>query len=78
MEIFGLTGLKSPCMKCEDRWINETGRCHSTCEKYIEFAKKSREINNRINDERHRTLRNPVREGKTTSQLNRIAKARKK
>lgn len=78
MEIFGLTGIKSPCMKCTERWVNETGRCHSTCEAYKEFTIKVKEEHQQIQQERMRAIRNPIAEGKTTSQLNRMAKARKK
>ena len=78
MEIFGLTGLMSPCRDCKDRWINETGRCHSTCERYIEFKDKAKEINTQIKNERQRALRNPVKEIKTSSQLDRIEKARRR
>lgn len=36
--------IKSPCMKCEERYYG----CHSKCDKYQEFAKKKRELNAEI------------------------------
>lgn len=78
MEIYGLKNMASPCKGCKERWVNETGTCHTNCERYIAFKEEARAINARINDERHRTMRNPIAEGKTASQLNRMRRDRKK
>lgn len=32
--------LKSPCYKCEERHES----CHSHCEKYLEFARQTKEL----------------------------------
>lgn len=68
----------SPCLDCKDRWINENGRCHSTCEKYIEFTKRVKAITREINDERKRSTVDPIRLLKTEAQKNRLQKARRK
>lgn len=29
--------ITAPCRGCTDRWVNENGTCHSTCERYADF-----------------------------------------
>lgn len=36
------------CYKCPDRYVIGTKSCHSTCKKYIDFAKENREEKDRI------------------------------
>ena len=31
---------KSPCINCTERWVTSTGRCHTTCERYISYTKE--------------------------------------
>lgn len=35
-----MTGNKAPCKNCKDRKIINNVSCHSTCEKYKQWAKK--------------------------------------
>ena len=78
MNIYGLKNHPSPCQGCKDRWVNETGRCHTTCEKYAEFKAKAAAENKYIAEERERFLRNPIAENKSMAQMNRIKKERKR
>lgn len=78
MPLIGAFRGLSPCLDCKDRWINETGRCHSSCEKYLTFKKEASDYNKRILEERDRQRKNPIRDIKTQSALNRIHDARKK
>lgn len=39
------------CKNCPDRWVNETGRCHDTCEKYIEACERHKHIKERMKEE---------------------------
>lgn len=41
--------MNAPCKDCPDRQVG----CHSTCEKYITFAKEKREQNESIKKARH-------------------------
>lgn len=36
--------MKSPCFNCIDRKIS----CHATCEKYLKYKKKNKELNDKI------------------------------
>lgn len=69
---------QSPCLNCPDRWVNETGRCHSTCEKYIAFAEQAKTKTRLINDERKRTLLDPLRVIKTPAKAEKIRRSRKR
>ena len=35
-----------PCKGCTKRWVNDTTRCHSSCEEYKEWS----ELNNQQNE----------------------------
>lgn len=41
--------MKAPCKDCPDRQVG----CHSTCEKYITFAKEKRQQNETIKKAKH-------------------------
>lgn len=30
-------GRPAPCKDCKERWVNEEGRCHDTCERYAQW-----------------------------------------
>lgn len=47
--------MKSPCYKCNDRFVNESTRCHEMCIKYIAYRKeydyyKRKEAERKISD----------------------------
>lgn len=33
--------MNAPCKGCKDRYVTETTRCHSTCERYKEWLELS-------------------------------------
>lgn len=37
--------MRNNCIKCPDRWVNETTSCHSTCPTYQQFRKEAQETN---------------------------------
>lgn len=37
---------KSPCQFCDDR--EENGKCHSYCDKYLDFVELNKETNEKI------------------------------
>lgn len=78
MPYIGAYKGKSPCLDCKDRWINETGRCHSNCERYLDFKAKVVECNRLAKEERARERKDLVQSLKTVSQLNRIERGRKR
>lgn len=69
---------KTPCLGCKDRWINENGRCHSSCDKYKEFLEAHASKSRLIEDERKRTMYDPLLELKTDAQINWLRKEGKK
>lgn len=78
MDIYGLKSNPSPCDGCTERWVNENGTCHGSCERYDIFVANTKAKNRQIAEERGRFLRNPIAENKSMAKLNRMKKERKK
>lgn len=43
-----------PCKNCPDRWVNSTGTCHSSCERYIAWNAKWQAHRKKIRDHSNR------------------------
>lgn len=42
------------CRGCKDRWVSDTGRCHTTCEKYLKAQEEWLELKDKQRKEKNR------------------------
>lgn len=47
---------KCPCKGCEDRFVKDGHRCHSTCERYIKWKGEVDGVANYLREEANKTI----------------------
>ena len=47
---------KCPCNGCNDRWVKDGHRCHSTCKRYSKWRKEHDDVATYLRNEANKTV----------------------